>query len=49
MDGIDAEVLEIFDGTRLCEGKILTLILQIRCWRNGEITYVELVNDEIGW
>ena len=49
MDGIDAEVLEIFDGTRLCEGKILALILQIRCRRNGEITYVELVNDEIGW
>ena len=49
MDGIDAEVLEIFDSLRLCEGEILALIFQTRCRRNGEITHVKLVDNEVGW
>ena len=49
MDGIDAEVLEIFDGLRFGKGEILALILQTRCRRNGEITHVKLVDDEVGW
>ena len=49
MDGIDAEVLEIFDSLRFGKGKILALILQTRCRRNREITYVELVDNEVGW
>ena len=49
MDGIDTEVLEIFDSLRFGKGEILALILQARCRRNGEITYVELVDNEVGW
>ena len=49
MDGIDAEVLEIFDSLRFGEGEILALIFQARCRRNGEITHVELVDNEVGW
>ena len=49
MDGIDTEVLEIFDSLRFGKGEILALILQTRCRRNGEITHVKLVDDEVGW
>ena len=49
MDGIDAEVLEIFDSLRFGEGEILALIFQTRCRRNGEITHVKLVDNEVGW
>ena len=49
VDGVDAQILEIFDGLRLGEGEIFTLIFQAGCRRNGEITHVKLVDNEIGW
>ena len=49
VNGVDAQILEIFDSLWLGEGEILTLIFQAGCRRNGEITHVKLVDNEIGW
>ena len=47
MDGIDAETLQIVDGTRLCQSQILATMLHARSGTDGEIAHVKLVNHEV--
>ena len=49
MYSIDTQLLQIFYCLRFGEGEIFTLIFQTRCRRNGEITYMEFVDNEVGW